>query len=211
MGLPLHHALHSGPHKPEDFPHQHGGTLSGAGWGAIITALLLAALLLVALLPRTAHARWNERAAGNVQANWELIRQAAWVSGMEDQAPLLAALVAHETDLLPVRGRYNEAVYGPGQVSWAVWGPMLRAKGVAQCPEDLLIDTYAGLLATAMVLEKLRHDYPDRSLDQVLCLYGVGPAALSFNTCQYSRDVIGNIVQVHRVLWSAPEPVLAAR
>ncbi len=171
---------------------------------AALAHLLLCALATFWSAP--AQARWSRVAAANVQESWELIRQAAWAAGIEDQAPLLAALLAHETHLQPLRGRYHADIWGPGQVSWGTWGPLLKKKGVAQQPEDLLLDPYSGILAAAVVLAELRATYPERSLDLALCLYGVGPLALRYGRdCPYSRNVLANLPRVLRVVWARGE------
>jgi hypothetical protein len=166
-------------------------------------ATLLTLATLAALAPAPAQARWSQAAAVNVQESWDLIRQAAWMAGIEDQAPVLAALLANESNLSAIRGRYHADIWGPGQIHWSTWGPLLKIRGVAKCPEDLMIDLYTGILATAVVLAHLRETYPERSLDLVICLYGVGSLALSFVTdCEYSREVMDNVVRVLRVVWA---------
>jgi hypothetical protein len=169
----------------------------------LATLLSLTCLAVLALTPASAQARWSRVAAVNVQESWELIRQAAWMAGIEDQAPVLAALLANESNLSAVRGGAGNAHWGPGQISWTAWGPLLKKRGVAEQAEDMMIDAYTGILATAVVLAHLRETYPERSLDIVLCAYGVGSLALSFERdCQYSREVMDNVNKVHRVVWA---------
>lgn len=168
--------------------------------------VLLGVLLGGVLAAPPAEARWSQVAAINVQENWELIRQASWMAGIEDHAPVLAAMLAHETNFTAIRGMYRPDIWGPGQISWSSWGALLKKKGVAQQPEDMIIDLYTGVLATAVVLAHLRDTYRERTLDQVLCLYGCGPLALGYTKdCKYSRGVMDNVNRVHRVIWALAE------
>uniref|UniRef100_A0A6M3KSX5 Transglycosylase n=1 Tax=viral metagenome TaxID=1070528 RepID=A0A6M3KSX5_9ZZZZ len=172
----------------------------------------LAALLTLAilLLPFSAEARWSPGAGQRIAQDWELIRQAAWVAGLEPRhATLLAAIVAHETHYRPLRGGRRGQMWGPGQVHWASWGELLRRRHIAEEPEDLL-DEYVGLLASATVLVQLQRRY-SRSLEITLCLYGIGPRALQYDVdCQYSRAVLANLPRVQAALWLIPGPVMVA-
>ena len=177
------------------------GTRPGSRW-------LPLAILLAVSAP--AEARWSPGAGQRIAQDWELIRQAAWVAGLEPRhATVLAALVAHETHYRPLHGGRRGCCWGPGQVSWGSWGELLRRHHVAQEPEDLL-DEYTGLLAAAMVLAQLQRRY-GRSLEITLCMYGAGPQALRWRTdCQYSRAVMANLPRVQAALWSLPGPVHVA-
>jgi len=168
-----------------------------------VAALVLAALVVGALLlfPAQAQARWSRLASKNVRRHAAAFEEAA--EAFDLPAPLLAAVAGHETHCQGVEGR-SAAVWGPMQVAWGTWGPLLSSLGVATREEDLL-DVDVGVLAGAAVIAELRRLYPGRSLDLVLCLYGVGSPALLFERdCRYSRAVLRQLPNATRALWGAP-------
>ena len=160
-------------------------------------------LLLSALIPRCAHARWSPSAAERIREQAPLIRLAAELTGVDPV--LLAAIGAHETHAMAVAGGANDGgapcCWGPLQVSWRWWGDDLAEAGIALRPEELL-DPGVGWLAGAYVLAETRRRYQPRTQALWLCLYGVGAEALSYELdCAYSRATLANLRRAKRALY----------
>lgn len=111
------------------------------------------------------------------------IAHAAEEAGLRPET--MRALVWTESRCTAVEGRLTDAA-GPAQVRWSVWGGLLGPEGWR---EDELLGGW-GVVAGGRVLGLLRERYRPASDDLLLCLYGVGGAALGFRRdCTYSRSV----------------------
>ena len=151
--------------------------------------LWLAACIVALALPVSA--RWSDQGAARVRSYAGEIHAHAASYGVNPS--LLAGLLVHESQMTAIQGGTRAECFGPGQIHWLTWGPILRGQGIAQQAEDLL-DVHRGVEAAAAVLGAIRALHPRAADWKILCLYGTGSKALKFNeSCSYSRAVLANV------------------
>lgn len=148
---------------------------------------LFAMLVLAIFFAKRAEAAtpWTPVVAARVVEVWPDVVQVADEYGVDPVT--LAAQAAVETGLRGLRGKYNADVWGVGQISWKWHGRRLRAAGIAEKAQDLLL-FLPGLRAQALVLRYVLGLAPK---GRALCAFGAGskPLRERWVSCRYSRTV----------------------
>lgn len=158
--------------------------LTPAPFAELLLSIARSCLILLLLFLATPAHAYGRADVERCLQHWPEIETAADIAGVPE--PIMFGLLLRETGCRPIEGWYAD-VSGPGQVSWPVMRWLLGPEGWRR---DDLLDPYWGILAAGRVLGYLRERFPEKSIDQVLCIYAIGWDATRFQRdCSYSRAV----------------------